>query len=79
MEVASPSPQSVDSGEKLADYFRVPAIQHYLIVRTQRWEVIHHARRGDRTEAQVVASGLLRLDPPGLVVTVEDFFVDLRI
>lgn len=78
VEVASPSTQSIDSGENLADYFRVPSVQHYLIVRTQRREVIHHLRHGDGTVAKVVASGPLRLDPPGIVLAVEDFFVDLR-
>ena len=77
VEVASPSTASIDTGEKLADYFRVPSIQHYLIVRTAYREVIHHARRGDLIEARVIAAGPLHLDPPGLVVTVEDFFVDL--
>ena len=45
VEVRSPSTQSVDSGEKLADYFRVPSIQHCLVVRSRRQEIIHHARR----------------------------------
>lgn len=79
VEVASPGTQSVDTGAKLADYFRVPSIQHYLIVSSRRREVIHHTRCGEgRTEARVVASGPLRLDPPGLTLTVEDFFVDLE-
>lgn len=77
VEVTSPSTASVDTGEKLADYFRLPSIQHYLIVRTARREVIHHARRGDHIEARVIAAGALHLDPPGLVVAVEDFFADL--
>jgi Uma2 family endonuclease len=38
VEVLSPSTQSVDSGEKLADYFRVPSIEHYLVVRSRRQE-----------------------------------------
>lgn len=78
VEVASPSAQSVDSGEKLADYFRNPSVQHYLIVRLRRREVIHNMRRGDEVTSQVITAGPLRLDPPGLVLAVEDFFVDLR-
>ena len=78
VEVASPSTQAVDAGEKLADYFRISSVQHYLIVRTHPREVIHHRRvDAGRTEAQVLASGPLRLDPPGLTVQVEDFFADL--
>ncbi|MFZ4405883.1 MAG: Uma2 family endonuclease [Paracraurococcus sp.] len=77
VEVTSPSTASIDTGEKLADYFRVPSIQHYLIVRTAYREVIHHARRAALIESQVITAGPLHLDPPGLVVAVEDFFVDL--
>lgn len=77
VEVASPSTASIDTGEKLADYFLVPSILHYLIVRTAKRQVIHHARHGDRIESRVIAAGPLRLDPPGLTVTVEDFFADL--
>lgn len=29
------------------DYFRVPTVQHYLIVRSRRREVIHYQRAGD--------------------------------
>ena len=36
----------MDAGGKLADYFGVPSVMHYLIVRPLRREVIHHARRG---------------------------------
>ena len=45
VEVLSPSTQSVDVTEKLADYFRVPAIQHYLVFRPRRREVIWHPSR----------------------------------
>jgi len=38
VEVLSPATQSVDFADKLADYFRVPSIQHYLIVRARRHE-----------------------------------------
>ncbi|TCZ60888.1 Uma2 family endonuclease [Roseicella aquatilis] len=77
VEVASPSTTSIDTGEKLADYFRVPSIQHYLIVRTAKREVIHHRRDGEDIKARVIRTGPLHLDPPGLTVAVEDFFVDL--
>jgi len=47
VEVLSPSTQSIDSGDKLADYFKVPSIQHYLAVRTRRREIIHYRRDGE--------------------------------
>lgn len=48
VEVESPSTRSVDAGGKLADYFRLASVQHYLIVRTRRQQVIHHRRDGER-------------------------------
>jgi Uma2 family endonuclease len=35
-EVLSPSTQSKDAVEKLAGYFRAPAVQHYLLVQSRR-------------------------------------------
>ncbi len=75
VEVLSPSTQSVDTGAKLADYFRVPSIQHYLIVRADRRAVIHHRRReGGEIETRLLAEGRIVLDPPGLHFAVEDFY-----
>ncbi|WP_158921409.1 Uma2 family endonuclease [Acidisphaera sp. S103] len=70
VEVLSPSTQSVDSGEKLADYFRVPTIQHYLVVRSRRQEIIHHWRAGNEIVSHAVNVGVVRLDPPGIVLDV---------
>jgi Uma2 family endonuclease len=70
VEVLSPSTQSVDSGEKLADYFRVASIQHYLVVRSRRQEIIHHRRTGDEIVSMAVNVGAIRLDPPGIVLDV---------
>ena len=66
VEVLSPSTSARDIGAKLADYFRVASIRHYLIVRTDRPTVIHH-RRGDGEviETRIVTAGSLQLDPPG--------------
>lgn len=75
VEVLSPSTRSVDTGAKLSDYFRVPSIQHYLIARADRRAVIHHRRRGDGTiETRFVNEGRVALDPPGLDISVEDFY-----
>lgn len=75
VEVLSPSTRSVDTGAKLADYFRVPSIQHYLIVRADRCAVIHHRRRDDGAiETRFIAEGRIPLDPPGIGVAVEDFY-----
>ena len=75
VEVLSPSTRSVDTGIKFTDYFRVPSIQHYLIVRADRRGVVHHRRGdGDRIETRFVAEGRIDLGPPGLSVTVEEFY-----
>ena len=72
VEVISPSTHKVDTTQKLADYFRIPSVQHYLIVNSSRRSVVHHRRDpagGIRTG--IVASGRLVLDPPGLDLPVE--------
>ncbi len=75
VEVLSPSTQSVDTGAKLADYFRVPSIQHYLIVRADRRAVIHHRRRDDGgIDTQLITEGQIALNPPGIGIQVEDFY-----
>ncbi len=66
-EVLSPTTRARDAGAKLADYFRLPSVRHYLLVQTERRTVIHH-RRGDAGEidTRIVTAGALALDPPGI-------------
>jgi Uma2 family endonuclease len=77
VEVTPPSTRAVDAGEKLADYFRVPSIQHYLIISARRREVIHHARRGEKIETSIVTAGLIALNPPGISLALDDFYTGL--
>ena len=74
VEVLSPGTQSVDLSEKFADYSRVPSIQHYLIVRTTRREVIHHRRVGIDIMTHVINVGDIALDPPGIAIGVADMY-----
>lgn len=76
VEVLSPSTQSTDTGAKLADYFRVPSVRHYLILRADRPQIIHHRRSDDGAgiETRVLADGTIRLDPPGFEVAMADFY-----
>jgi len=74
VEVLSPGTQSVDTGEKLAGYFRVPDVHHYLIVGTRRREVIHHRRDGDRIVSRTINIGTIELDPPGICVDMAEFY-----
>jgi Uma2 family endonuclease len=70
VEVLSPSTQSKDSGAKLIDYFLLPSVHHYLIVRTRDRAIIHHARNPDDTIlTRIIREGTLHLDPPGLTVS----------
>ena len=67
----------MDAGEKLAGYFRVPSVRHYLIVSARRREVIHHARQSEKIETSIVTAGRIELDPPGISLAVEDFYTGL--
>ena len=69
VEVVSPSSASVDAGAKLSDYFRIPGVRHYLIVRTKDRTIIQH-RRGDDGAilTRIVRDGAVALDPPGIVL-----------
>jgi Uma2 family endonuclease len=75
VEVLSPSTASRDTGAKLADYFRVAGLRHYLIVRTDRPTVIHH-RRGDADliETRIVTAGALSRDPPGITLDLDRIY-----
>ena len=74
VEVLSPSTQSIDSSDKLADYFRVPSIQHYLIVRAKRREIIHHSRTGSEIVARMVNIGKIVLNPLGIEIDLADVY-----
>ena len=74
--------QPEDGGAKLEAYFRLPLVQHYLIVNTAMRAVIHHARGEEgsivtRIHSGEDTGGELRLDPPGLVLRPADFFARL--
>jgi len=75
VEVVSPSSRGVDRGAKLAGYFELPSLRHYLIVDTEKRIVIHHRRdEQGRLEVQVRHEGSLELDPPGLAIDLADVF-----
>jgi Uma2 family endonuclease len=78
VEVVSPSSRGVDRGAKLASYFSLPSLRHYLIVDTEKRVVIHH-HRGDegRIEVRILHDGTMTLDPPGLSIDVPSVFVGL--
>lgn len=74
VEVLSPATQAVDAGGKLADYFKLPSVQHYLLVRPVQRDLIHHRRDGERIETLIVRSGAVVLDPPGISLDLDEVF-----
>lgn len=75
VEAPSPSTGPVDTGTKLVNYFKLPAVAHYLVVNTTKRIVLHYFRGADGKPAMnVVEGGHLTLDPPGLSLLVVDFF-----
>jgi len=75
VEVLSPSTRARDSGAKLEDYFRLPGLVHYLILKTDTRTVIHHRRvAGGEIATSIRRDGALDLDPPGLRLDVADLF-----
>lgn len=75
VEVLSPSTRARDAGAKLEDYFRLPSVRHYLIVKTDSRSAIHHRKDASGAiETRILRGGRLDLDPPGLTVEVEAFF-----
>ena len=75
VEVLSPSTQRIDTTLKLAGYFRLPSVAHYLIVDPAQRSVIHHARgTGDTIVTRIVAEGTIALDPPGIALAMDDIY-----
>ena len=75
VEVLSPSTSRVDALSKLAGYFRVSSIQHYLIVDPNQPLIIHHARADrDALITRIISLGTISLDPPGLVLELADIY-----
>jgi Uma2 family endonuclease len=74
VEVVSPSSSSTDANQKLAEYFSVPSIMHYLIVWPKQNYCYHHERIDDnKVLTTIVRSGTIEFDPPGIQVSVFDF------
>lgn len=78
VEVVSPSSRGIDRGAKLAGYFSIRSVRHYLIVDTEKRVVIHHRRdEAGGIVATVVHAGDIGLDPPGTSITLSDIFAGL--
>jgi Uma2 family endonuclease len=75
VEVLSPSTRHIDAQIKLAGYFRLPSVMHYLVIDPDKPLVLHHARNADGTIlTRIVSDGVIGLDPPGIKIAVADFY-----
>jgi Uma2 family endonuclease len=77
VEVLSPDSGTRDRATKFHAYFRLPPVGHYLIVWPEEPRIVRHSRMpNDQVATQIFVSGEIRLDPPGITVTVEEFYAD---
>jgi Uma2 family endonuclease len=75
VEVLSPSTRRIDASAKLAGYFRLASVAHYLIVDPTRPVIVHHARGTEGTiVTRIVNEGGITLDPPGLEIALSDIY-----
>jgi Uma2 family endonuclease len=75
VEVLSPSTRHIDATRKLAGYFRLPSVAHFLIVDPNKQMVVHHSRgTGDTILTRIVTEGAIALDPPGIEIALADIY-----
>ena len=74
VEVLSTSTCRVDLSQKLIGYFRLPSVQHYVIVDPTQPVVVHHSRGADAIVTRIVTEGRIALDPPGLEFDLADIY-----
>jgi Uma2 family endonuclease len=77
VDVLFPGTSATDRAWKLREYFRLPSVRHYLIVWADRQQIVH--RRRDNAGAvttEMLTSGEIRLDPPGITISVAEIDTD---
>jgi Uma2 family endonuclease len=76
VEVLSLSSVKRDLADKLAGYFKVANIQHYLVLDPEEREVIWHRRAagGALEQPLTLREGSLTVDPPGIELAVAEIF-----
>jgi Uma2 family endonuclease len=62
VEVLSTSTCRVDLSQKLIGYFRLPSVQHYVIVDPTQPVVVHHSRGADAIVTRIVTEGRIEFD-----------------
>jgi Uma2 family endonuclease len=77
VEILSPSTRRLDLVDKLAGYFALPSLFHYLVIDPEHAHLVHYRRGpGDVVEPHIVTGPRLRLDPPGLDVDLTEVSAD---
>ncbi len=73
VEVVSPSSGRSDTGAKVAEYFRVRSIRHYLIIDPYGNHVVRMSRKEENgaIETSILTSGVASINPPGFSIDVE--------
>jgi Uma2 family endonuclease len=76
VEVLSRSTARRDRRDKLAGYFKVPSVEHYLLIDPEEREVIWYRRAaaGSLKPPLVLREGTLALEPPGIELQIADIF-----
>jgi Uma2 family endonuclease len=78
VEVVSPGSATKDESQKLAEYFRLPTVMHYLIVWPNERMCYHHKRLADgKVLTTIVRSGKVEFEPPGMLLSIKDIFGEL--
>lgn len=77
IEVLSPDSGTRNRAVKLRAYFKLPSVQHYLIVWPEEPRIVRHSRTaGGEIATDAFTSGPISLDPPGIAVLTEEFYLD---
>lgn len=78
VEVISPTSGRNDQTRKLAGYFNIPSVRHYLIVDPDDRLLVHHERREDGVVvSHILTEGAARLDPPGIDLALAELYPEL--
>jgi Uma2 family endonuclease len=74
-EVLAADTQRTDLTVKLAGYFSVPSIEHYLAASWEEREIVYFRREGRGiAPPAILREGALWLDPPGIGIALADAF-----
>jgi Uma2 family endonuclease len=75
VEVLSPTTAHTDTSAKLIGYFKLPSVEHYLVIDPDARTVAPHRRAPTGgTTANTASAGTLHLDPPGIELKIADLF-----